>query len=169
MIENPHEITAQSSHREENWRLRSFLKAFPRKRAKFNRLAAQTGRAIEAEMNCCTCAACCQDNCIPLNKEEIERLAGCMNMSVERFIEQFMTTDPDGEPALAAMPCPFLLDNECSIYTARPEACRGYPYIGGDIVEGMVGYIERAENCPIVFNMLERLKDQLNFRRLHGS
>lgn len=51
------------------------------------------------------------------------------------------------------------------MYEDRPEVCRGYPYVGGDVPSRMVGIIERAGTCPVVFEMLERLKDMLGFRR----
>ncbi len=168
MIKNPNKIAELGRERlEENWRLRAFLKAFPGHTSKINRLAEKFGREAEAEMDCRVCAACCRENCIPLSEEEIERLAGHMKMNPAEFQDQYMTTDPDGEPALQATPCPFLHENLCSIYEDRPEACRGYPYIDGNLVEGMVGVIERAETCPIVFEMLERLKVHLKFHQLH--
>ena len=75
-----------------------------------------------------------------------------------------MTTDDDGKPAMLAQPCRFLDSNRCAIYESRPNACRGYPYIGGDVRTRMLGILERVAVCPIVFEMLEQLKAAVRFR-----
>lgn len=150
--------------REENWRFRAYLKHSPLARtATVDRLAEKLGRRAEAQMDCTTCAACCRNNCIPLGEEEIESLARHAGMSVASFRDQHMVTDDDGEPALDAKPCPFLDGNRCSIHDDRPEACRGYPYLGGNIATRTIGIIERAEVCPIVYEMWEGLKQELGF------
>jgi len=87
-------------------------------------------------------------------------------MDIDTFRRRYMTTNDDREPAIDATPCPFLDGKMCSVYEDRPDACRGYPYVGGNISSRMIGIIERAETCPIIFAMLEELKDELGFRRL---
>ena len=151
--------------REENWRFRTFLKASRVRSARVDRLSAELAREAEAAIDCRDCGACCRENCIPVHDEEVDRLARRAGWAVDAFRDRYMTTDDDGEPALDARPCPFLDANTCTVYADRPEACRGYPYVGGSVASDMVGIIERAEVCPIVFAMLEGLKDRLGFRR----
>jgi Fe-S-cluster containining protein len=152
--------------RQENWRFRSFVQTSAGLTpARIDGLAKRLGREAEAQMNCRECGACCRDNCIPLTDDEIDRLAARLNLDNATFREHHITLDEDGVPALDAMPCPFLEDRQCAIYEDRPEPCRGYPYLGGSFMSRSVGIIERAEVCPIVFDMLERLKEQTGFRR----
>jgi uncharacterized protein len=151
---------------DENWRFRTFVKmGHGLSRAKMNALAERLGRAAEAQMDCTTCGACCRDNCVPLSPEEQDRLADKLGLLVGDFAEQFMTLDDDGEPAMEATPCRFLDGTRCSVYECRPDACRGYPYIGGDVATRMLGILERAGTCPIVFEMLEQLKQATGFGR----
>ena len=167
MEKNPETVAWLAAQKEdENWRFRSFLKMLPpRRRARADALATQLGRDAEAQMDCTTCGACCRANHVPVTDVEIERLAGRVQLPVLSFHERYLDTDDDGEPAIDANPCPFLEGTRCSVYEDRPEPCRAYPYIGGDVAARMIGIIERAGTCPIVFEMVEQLKRRLVFRR----
>lgn len=168
-MEKAPEVVARlaDARREENWRLRTYLKRSPTLRSSHvDHLADEAGRHAEAEMDCTTCGACCRDICIPVTDHEIDRLARRLGIDTESFRQRYMTTNDDGEAAIDATPCPFLEGSMCAVYEDRPDACRGYPYIGGNVASRMIGIIERAETCPIVYAMLESLKDQLGFRRL---
>jgi hypothetical protein len=149
---------------DENWQFRSFIKWGKPSRARLNQLAEQFGKQAETQMDCTTCGACCRDNCIPLSADGQARLAQHVGLSEQAFAAEYMTTDDDGEPAMMAQPCRFLDGTRCSVYEDRPDACRGYPYIGGDIPTRTFDMLERAATCPIVFEMLEQLKAALRFR-----
>lgn len=153
---------------EENWRFRTWIKSLPAARYRWiNALAEELGRRAETQMDCRTCGACCRDNVVPVDDAEAERLAERIALPILQFRKQYLTTtdEDEGLPAMDAHPCAFLHGNECSVYEARPQVCRGYPYIGGDIASRMIGIIERAGVCPIVFEMLEQLKKRTGFRR----
>lgn len=167
MEKNPDVIARLAAEREdENWRFRTYLRTASRlSEGRVDRLAEKIGRAAEAQMDCTTCGACCRDIIVPVNTEEQVRLARRLGLSPEQFAERYLVTNDDDEPAIEARPCPFLDGNRCSVYEDRPEVCRGYPYVGGNIRSRMIGIIERAETCPIIFHMLEELKDAVGFRR----
>ncbi|GMU22720.1 MAG: hypothetical protein AMXMBFR13_28050 [Phycisphaerae bacterium] len=151
--------------RDENWRFRTFVKHLSAKRlARLEALSNRLGHEAEAQMDCTTCGACCRVNHVPVEPDEIERLASLAKLPVLDFRRQYLDTDDDGDPALPA-PCPFLDGARCTVYEDRPVVCREYPYIDGDIVWRMMAILERVETCPIVFEMLERLKEQSGFHR----
>ncbi len=151
---------------DENWRFRAHVKHIGRLSGpRLNALAEELGRAAEAEMDCTTCGACCRENHIPLDEDEVHRLSARLALPVLDFRQVHMDRDDDGRPALRATPCPFLEESRCGIYADRPEACRGYPYLGMDVRKDFVGLLERAETCPIVYEMIEQLKTRLGFRR----
>jgi Fe-S-cluster containining protein len=167
MEKDPH-IVAERARRleDENWRFRTYVKHSGRlDRGRVNAMARQFGQEAESRMECLTCGACCRDNTVPVSVSETRRLAKRLGISSAEFESTHLQSELDGEPAIDAHPCPFLDGNTCSVYDDRPKVCRGYPYVGGDVPSRMVGIIERAETCPIIFHMLERLKDALGFRR----
>lgn len=166
MEKDPDTVARLAAAKEdENWQFRTFIKMGRVPRRRLNTLAAQLGRQAQEQMDCTTCAACCRDNCIPLSREERTPLARHAGLSEQEFTERHITADDDGEPAMMAKPCHFLDGTRCSVYEDRPEACRGYPYVGGDVATRLLGILERAATCPIIFEMLEQLKAELRFRR----
>lgn len=155
---------------DENWRFRSFLKSYCRlSDGRLNTIARELGKAAAAEIDCLECGACCRDIVVPLEDDEIAAMAVAAGLSEAAFREQFVRPVEHHGQAIDAKPCPFQEGNRCTVYEARPEGCRGYPYIGGDVRSRTLGILERAETCPIVFEMLEQLKARLGFRRIRGT
>lgn len=167
MITDPREVARLASEREdENWRFRTFLKGVSSiPDARLDAMAEEFGRRAEARMDCTTCGACCRDNVVPLTDDEAERLASRVRLPVLSFHEHYTTRGDDGDTVIDAKPCPFLEGNLCSVHEDRPEPCRGYPYIGGNVRSRLIAIIERAGTCPIVFEMIEQLKRRLRFDR----
>jgi hypothetical protein len=65
---------------------------------------------------------------------------------------------------VASKPCPFLKDNRCTVYEARPEQCRKYPYLyEPEFSSRTLGMIERTFTCPVVYQVFEELKGELPF------
>jgi Fe-S-cluster containining protein len=151
----------------ENWRFRTFLRTYCRlSDARLNGLAKEAGEQAAAQMDCRACGECCRDIVVPLEDDEIAAMAAAATLSETEFRERHVRKTDDYDQAIEAKPCPFQEGNRCTIYESRPSPCRGYPYVGGDIRSRMLGILERAETCPIVFEMLEQLKQRLGFRRL---
>src|SRR5688572_19293853 len=121
MEKNPAIVAQLASGKEdENWRFRTFLKQLSSRRLRsIDRMAEQFGREAEAEMDCRTCGACCRSCHVPLEEDEIERLAGRLSLPVLEFRKRHMDIDDDHEPALKA-PCVFLDGTVCSVYEDRP-------------------------------------------------
>jgi Fe-S-cluster containining protein len=70
-----------------------------------------------------------------------------------------VTLDEDGDYVFKSMPCPFLLpDNYCSIYDARPKACREYPHTDRKNFEQIYKLtVKNTATCPIAFEVLSDL------------
>ena len=75
---------------------------------------------------CSRCGDCCRGpGYVWVSPREIDRLAGCLALSVEAFSQRFLRTVA-GRTALvdnAAGDCVFWEDG-CSVYDARPTQCR---------------------------------------------
>lgn len=167
MEKDPQRVAKLAEQRhDENWRFRTFLKMLtPARQRQIDRMAEKFGHEAQAQIDCRECGACCRDNAVPVNEEEISQVAQCLKLSAPEVREKWISHDDADGDHIDARPCPFLIGNRCSVYDGRPEGCRGYPYIGGEIATRMLSIIEQAGTCPIVYDMLERLKDTTAFRR----
>jgi uncharacterized protein len=162
--------TQAESKEEENWKFREFLKT------KCNlegdeidaRVFAAT-RRVWAGIDCTKCANCCREVKPGFSEEEVERLARRLAMTRQQFIETYLEpTEPgSGRPwTTRTKPCPFLKDNLCSVYEERPAECSGYPYLyEPEFVARTMGMIRRTFTCPIVYEVMEELKNSLRFWR----
>ena len=102
----------------------------------------------------------------PIIKDsDIKRLSALADKSVMEFINDYVTTDEDGDMHFKDLPCQFLADKKCSVYDSRPEDCRSYPHLHKkDFLSRLFGVIDNYSICPIVFNVYEELKLRFHFR-----
>ena len=85
------------------------------------------------------CAYCCKDGEYPLSELEYINLMLCYNKlsgelkgMINKNIENLLKTDRH-----KSYECPFLIDNSCSIYPARPLICRTF---------GLISFIKSGKN-----------------------
>lgn len=151
--------------REENVR---FLAYFRQHRHTDRRLR-KFGEEIEAEIDCTACANCCRVTEVGITAKDVEKLAKFVGASEREFMEQFTALDKSGALILKRNEsgCVFLQGNLCSVYEARPQNCANFPHVvrgTGSISSRMRRFLERAGYCPIVYNWLERVKEDIGFR-----
>lgn len=107
---------------------------------------------ILKQFRCSGCGECCRwGGSVLLTEADLPRLAEALGLSVQAFIDGHTRLAPNRRQLAlldqADGSCAFLEGDRCSIYTARPEQCRTFPF------EWSV-----AEGCP----ELDRLRDQNN-------
>ncbi|MDR0490439.1 MAG: YkgJ family cysteine cluster protein [Oscillospiraceae bacterium] len=166
---NPREVKAKAQRLEEqNYKFRTFLK----NRADDDELDAQF-LALHKELfdgyDCCKCANCCKAYSIVLDNDEVKRTASFLGLSESDFVAEYLIdagADDEKPYKFKEKPCLFLCDDgRCRIQDCKPDACAGYPFTDQpDRLSSMYGVIEHAEVCPIVFEILERLKAMYKFR-----
>lgn len=149
---------------DENLRFRTFLKIHADE-DELDRQFLELHRELFADYDCCKCANCCRKFTTPLQDEEIASISAFLGMEKQDFIEKYLTEGEEG-PELPA-PCRFLGDNgACAIEDCKPEECRGFPYTDRpERLHSLFSILSNAEICPVVFEMLERLKKIYGFRR----
>ena len=150
---------------DENYKFKSFLK---------NRADEQTLDAQFLELHnelfenydCRKCRNCCKEYAPTLEENEVIAVASYFNMQKEEFINQFMGFK-NGEHYVKGSPCRFLnADNSCQIADCKPQGCKDYPHTNKpERLWSLLSIVNSASVCPIVFEILERLKVQYNFRR----
>ena len=124
--------------------------------------------------DCCKCSNCCKVYTTDLNSAEVGRIATYLKTSKEQFIAEYLVhykEDSEQFSFKQKNPCAFLQeDGRCRIYEVRPAECVGYPFTDRpNRLCSMWSVIEHAENCPVVFEILERLKEIYGFRKTRRS
>jgi len=112
-------------------------------------------------VDCTRCANCCKTMDIKFDDEDIERIAGHLNMPTAEFIETHLeANEDDGSYKARQKPCPFLGDeNRCTIYGVRPTVCREYPHTDKKgFTFRTMGIANNALKCPAVFWIVEEMK-----------
>jgi Fe-S-cluster containining protein len=147
----------------QNLEFRSFLK----NRADDDELDAQfleLHTELFATYDCSQCNNCCREFSVNIDSDEAESIAAFLGMTGSEFASKYLTeADPWTEKLVN--PCPFLGDDGCQIQSCRPRVCEGFPFTDQpDRLSSMMSIIGHAEVCPIVFEILERLKVMYGFR-----
>jgi Fe-S-cluster containining protein len=117
---------------------------------------------IQQQMDCTSCANCCRYSVVPVSKQEIERIAAHIGVTVETVVQVHTVADPEAPNSRILLNsrkgCSFLDGNLCTIYEARPKACRDFPHVtvGTHSLGSRASSQGRwAHLCPIIYNALE--------------
>ena len=150
-------------YEDENIKFRMFLK----NRADPDELDSHFAALHEelfADYDCCTCNNCCRQYDVCLTDDDTGRIAGYLNLSKDAFIENYLRESDEGYEIKP--PCTFIeRDGKCRIQECKPDECRGFPYTNQpDRIASLSGVIEFAETCPVVFEIVQRLKKIYRFK-----
>ncbi len=124
-------------------------------------------KAVSEQIECRECGNCCKVFRPLLKAGDIDRLADRLKIPREDFMREYIVEYHDGRScAFKLTPCPFLIDNACSVYPDRPDVCRLYPSLDK---KGFVFRLDRTFSncsiCPIVYNVYERVKREIRTRQ----
>lgn len=161
----PMKIRAAARAREdENLKFRSFLK----NRAdadELDRHFLELHNKLFARYDCCKCANCCRNYDTLVQEEEIAPIAEYLGLPEQRFIDEYIIKTRNGYEIEG--PCRFLNgDGKCAIQECKPEVCRDFPHTDKPgRLWSLYGVLEYAETCPVVYEILECLKDIYGFKR----
>jgi len=149
----------------ENARFRVYLKRHDYSDRRLRRLAEE----IESEIDCTQCANCCRVAEAGVKDRDIEKLAKFIGVSREEFLRDYTDRNESNELILKRTEagCVFLEGNLCSVYKARPRSCVNFPNLvrgDGSIASRMWQLVDRATYCPIVYNWMETVKQEMGFR-----
>lgn len=150
----------------ENLRFRSFLKGKDTER--IDKKAHLLYENVLDFVDCTECGNCCIELETSFHEREIDNLCKFLNIDKDEFIKQNTKTSEFAEKntlILKSKPCQFLENKKCTIYSHRPEECSSYPYLHkSNFNSRLFGVLDNYGICPIVYNVFELLKFELNFR-----
>lgn len=96
----------------------------------------QNVRAVREMLDCKPgiCGECCGYGILPITQGDIYRITTKTEYTTDS-LQGMVWTEKDGSMHIKCHPqCPFVKDNSCTIYEARPDACYFYPVqIGGHL------------------------------------
>jgi Fe-S-cluster containining protein len=150
--------------RSENFRFRAYLKNHRHSDRRLRRF----GEDIEAQIDCTQCANCCRVSEVGITDRDIDKLTKFLGVTRAEFIRDSTQLDQAGDLILKKTEagCVFLKDNLCTVYEARPQNCANFPHLvrgSGSIASRMWQFVDRAEFCPIVYNWIEKVKEDIGF------
>jgi len=170
MITERAELARLSVEKEaENLEFRRYLKDHPAQENLFG----ETALAIEKQIDCKQCAACCRETKVNVSDREIEEIAKYLGSETEQVVHEYTELDSVDHQRMLRQPdgsCVFLDGTLCMIYEARPRPCRDFPYLGMhecSLGTRMASIWSHAWFCPIVFNAIEAHKKRVGFSA-HG-
>lgn len=114
---------------------------------------------FSSEIDCLQCANCCRSLGPAIYDKDIDRMAKALRMKPSDVVASYLKIDEDGDYVFRSMPCPFLMpDNYCSIYEARPKACREYPHTDRKKFSQIYKLtVRNTQTCPIAYEVLKEL------------
>lgn len=135
--------------------------------AELDALVAGIAAEVSAQIDCTRCANCCRSLTVGLTAEDIAPLAEALDLSPEavcaRYVDRARAAAEDEWGVLSATPCPLLRGTLCTVYPQRPQSCRDYPAFTPDFRYLAPAILSGADRCPIIFNVLARLKIALGW------
>jgi len=163
MIE-PSKVNAAAIEREEeNLKFRRFLKS----RAdedELDRQFLELHNELFLGYDCCKCNNCCRAYDTSVREEEVDSIAAFLGLTRQDFTERYLTQTIEGYEIKA--PCCFLNeDGTCAIQACKPAECKEFPHTDKpDRMGSLLGIVSFAEECPVVYEILERLKKIYHFK-----
>jgi len=111
------------------------------------------------KIDCLQCANCCKTTSPIFRDKDVVRLAKHVGLKPGKFIEEYLHLDDEQDYVLNSAPCPFLgADNYCTVYEARPNACREYPHTDRKKMVQILKLTEQnTQVCPAVVSIVQKI------------
>ena len=127
-------------------------------------LAHQVNDKISTAIDCTACGNCCRSLVINVTASEVVLLSEHLQLTEADTKEKFIEESQQGNCYINTIPCHFLSNNKCTIYEARFTECRDFPHLHKPgFKDRLSGTLMHYGRCPIIYNVIEKMKVQLGF------
>ncbi len=146
----------------ENDRFRLFLGE--RNSSQIDEWVSKLDQEITQKIDCTACGNCCKSLMIVVTDEEASLLSDHLQQKRENFDQQYLEKGSNGMMLINQIPCHFLADNKCTVYDYRFAGCREFPALHiPDFKNRLFTIFMHYDRCPIIFNVVEKLKLAMGF------
>ncbi len=162
---SPKEIAAQAKQKEEeNYEFRTFLKSHADPE-ELDKQFLKLHNELFPSYDCNSCRNCCKQYRGNLSEEEIVQCAEKFNTSPDAFKAKYLHRNQEGTYDTNHLPCDFLQeDGSCLLGDCKPVNCAEFPFTARpDRWSSLLGIISNASVCPVLYEMIERLKKTYSF------
>jgi len=161
-LETIRQLAAEKENENENFRF--FLKE--QDGEAIDKRVQRLNEWVTEKTDCTSCGNCCKSLLINVTTNEAESLAAHLQTSLETIKERYLDVSPGGKMVISSIPCHFLQGTKCSIYENRFEGCREFPHLDRpNFTQRLFGTMMYYGTCPIIFNVIESLKQELEFNK----
>ena len=120
---------------------------------------------ITPKIDCTNCGNCCKSLMVNIEEQEATHLAKHLNISRDKFDQTYISKGESGRMVINAIPCHFLSENSCTVYEHRFAGCKEFPAFHiPHLKKRMFTTFMHYDRCPIIFNVIENLKINLQFK-----
>jgi uncharacterized protein len=150
---------------DENYAFRAYLKNHADE-DKLDKQFLELHNELFSDYDCNKCRNCCKEYYARFEEYELKSVSNLLKMKEKEFKDKYIKEDM-GEYLLNVKPCCFLMeDGSCAIESCKPLSCKDYPFTNKpERLWSLLGILTSASICPVVFEMLERLKKEYGFSK----
>jgi Fe-S-cluster containining protein len=125
-------------------------------------------KSLQASFVCRRCGECCKQEAIAFTEKDVLRASHKVQLSPIEFINRYELTlvNNPGFLEFYRLPsgkfgvCPFYSDHTCTIHDARPDVCRGFPFLTPENVHNafkMNNVIKIGAQCKVALEQVKRI------------
>jgi len=162
----PNEVASRAKKVEkQNFEFRSFLK-FHADEDELDLQFLELHNELFKNYDCSKCANCCKKYDLEIDEDEVGEITQFLGLTKEEWMNKYSVIKNGFEYEMKHRPCAFLESSgKCAIENCKPQGCIDYPFTNKpNRLLSMYSMIDHASVCPVVFEILERLKKLYRFR-----
>jgi Fe-S-cluster containining protein len=137
------------TRREENSAFRIYLEA--QDSEKIDKIVHRLDEKITPQIDCAECGSCCHNVRPIATYEEMKPFVRDEDYETLKYVQGLTCKNLDG--------------TRCTVYLERPEVCKDFPYLDRpEFLSRTVSAFQNYELCPIVYNLIEDMKVELDWK-----